>query len=74
MSPSPPDIPDVPATRAALAALMELEGAASNLRQVLTCAPYASPDVLARLAGLLQATAEDLAVWATWLAPPEAPP
>jgi len=71
---SPPDIPDVPDTRATLAALTELEGAASYLRQVLTCAPHASPDVLARLAGLLQATAEDLAVWATWLEPPEATP
>ena len=60
MSPSPPDIPDVPDTRAALAALTELEGAASYLRLVLTCAPHASPDVLARLAGLLQATARFL--------------
>ena len=74
MSPSPPDIPDVPDTRAALAAITELEGAAVYLRQVLTCAPHASPDVLARLSGLLQATAEDLAVWATWLEPPEATP
>jgi hypothetical protein len=71
MSPTPPE---VPATRAALAALADLEGAASALRHALTCAPHAAPDVLARLAGLLQATAEDLAVWATWLTPSEEPP
>jgi hypothetical protein len=73
MSPTPPAIPDA---RAALAALAELEGAASLLRQVLTCEPQASPDVLARLAGLLQDTAKDLTVWATWLELPdeETPP
>jgi len=73
MSLTPPAIPDA---RAALAALAELEGAASLLRQVLTCEPQASPDVLARLAGLLQDTAKDLTVWATWLELPdeETPP
>jgi hypothetical protein len=74
MSPPPPATPDVPEVRLARAALGALERAASVLRHALTVEPHAAPDVLARLAGLLQATAEDLAVWATWLTPPEEPP
>jgi hypothetical protein len=71
MSPPSPDTPGIPETRAALAALADLEGAASALRHALTGASHAAPDVLARLAGLLQATAKDLTVWATWLERPE---
>jgi hypothetical protein len=71
MSTTPPDTPDA---RAALAALADLEGAASFLRHALTVGPHVSPDVLARLAGLLRDTAQDLAVWATWLTLPEEPP
>jgi hypothetical protein len=68
---SPPAPPTLPDPRAALAALADLEGAAAFLRHALTCTPTVAPEVLARLAGLLEATAQDLEVWATWLTLPE---